>query len=330
MKTQVRSLLFLSAMTLMACTGGNQNQKSETPVFSEKPVVNSINMHHGSFLYHDPLSTDHVTFFNIGEPCDLGPDGILKDRDGHPLAQFDIEDGIATGFTIIDSTCGVTQGDKPIALGYPISNVIDYDTQTTSNGKYIITKLLKHDDMHTRRDVFIEFTANDKNSPIESIRVDSTPFEVTLKGMVNDLERVSNETKAVFSMLNFDEKEPGYGAFRDAYAYCENGFILHFEEVEFEFYVYKADGKDLVVLSKKGDADKNLGATFWYYEGGSLTPVDYQIPRPDYDGDDCRYEFRHEGIEYYYHFGGDDGGYETFDYTEYHWNGERFVEETNP
>ena len=160
-----------------------------------KILFNNVNTYHGSFNNYYNLDLYNII---IGEHYDYLGDGVLKDPSGKILAKFDLVDGKVTGYTIVDSSCAVVQGfngsypgirtegfsNKPIALGFPIKNVLDYDcgqwknmkdtavTKGMKDGKYIITQQLKHSERNgIILDVFIDYVAKDENSLIESIKV---------------------------------------------------------------------------------------------------------------------------------------------------------------
>ncbi|MBR4678242.1 MAG: hypothetical protein IKO99_09595 [Bacteroidales bacterium] len=298
-----------------------------------KFICSSVDMYRGNFCMEGKCA-------NIGAEWTGSPDGVFKSDDGKPLAKLELKDGIIEGYTILDSSCGVVQATNtdsithnPVALGYPIKNVLDFkratawmkDTVITKgmkDGKYVITQQLCHDTQDKRRDVFIEFAAKDENSEIESIRVYSTPLTVTLMSEFEAAKSLSDEARMIFKALNFNEKE--YGVFKRASIYNKNGFNIEFDnDLEVRFQIYKADGgRFLVVLSKKEGYFKSLGEKFWYYENGQFTPAKIDIPAPHYykSEDECMYYFTDEGLEW----DNDDADMENHFHEDFPWNGKEF------
>ena len=121
--------------------------------------------------------------------------------DGEVLAHFIVEDGVISGYNLRSPLCGFAQVEEfddkgwhitsePVAIGLPVKNVLDYEKDPTilkdttivtdyRDGKYIITQQLCHSE-DFGIDIFIEFTANDEQSDIETIRVYSEKIDTKI------------------------------------------------------------------------------------------------------------------------------------------------------
>ena len=149
-------------------------------------LMNAIGRYSGTFL----------------DWCIVGgkPNGLDENNDvvsdGAVLAHFVVKDGIISEYTVKSPLCGFAQVEeydegwhitsKPVAIGFPIKNVLDYEKDPTllkdttivsdhRDGQYVITQQLCHsEDLGV--DIFIEFTANDEQSDIACIRVFSKPL----------------------------------------------------------------------------------------------------------------------------------------------------------
>jgi hypothetical protein len=128
--------------------------------------------------------------YNIGKKWDGSPDGIFYDGK-KAIAKFDIKDGIIEGYTFLHPDYGFAMeftedhyiAAKPVTIGSPIQYVLNHlgeipAAKDFKNGKFVVTLHTVHDMEYTGRDVFIEFTSKDENSPIETIRVYSKPLTV--------------------------------------------------------------------------------------------------------------------------------------------------------
>ena len=315
-----------------------------------KFILNSVNTYDGALKY-DYTHGDYERVA-IGDEAKDYPDGVVKDSKGKVLAKLDVKDGKIEGYTVVDSACGVVQyttykdypktscvDHDPIALGFPIKNVLNYKkdnrlkdtatTQATVDGKFVVTQYIQREERgNDSRDVFIEYTAKDQNSPIESIRVYIKRFTVALIDKVNETDKLSPVAKEIFKALNFNENDPEYGGLIYANFYDENGFDIHTGNKPLRFQIYKTnDGRYLVVLSDT-DSGRTHGVKYWYYQNGVLSPTEIQIPKPDYDKDDIRYDFKDNTIECYYNWGCDEeSDYESFEFFSASWNGENFVKD---
>lgn len=292
-------------------------------------------------------------------------------RDGEVLAHFFVEDGIITGYTLEDPICGFVQTEdyhdgisvitsKPIAIGYPIENVLDYekkplsikDTTATAgyrDDKYVITQQLMHNNLE-RFDIFIEFTAEDEYSDIESIRVYITPIVVTLESEIEEDRDINANVKSLFHAISFDDSELGEFYYVSGY---ENGFSAYYRDDidEVRFQTYPVDnGGTLVFLAQLPSEGFGTQYQCWFEQNGELTKVDYELPYPkpedfpawgiNYDlsipSDGYQLRFTNEGIEYYtlserndgYNDRDEDGSYINPDFykVKYTWDGNEFVE----
>ncbi len=278
----------------------------------------------------------------IGSKWKYSPDGIIYDGK-KTIAKFDIKDGIIEGYSILDPSCGIAPeftedyyvAAAPVTIGTPMKELLNYlegitATKAIVDGKYVVTLHRVHDTKYSRRDIFLEFTSKDENSPIESIRVYSTPLTVTLMSEVES-ENLTNDAKTIFKALNFNEKD--YGEFKRMYInYNENnqavnGFVMEFAtdgyknsddfvldyDLEVYFQVYQGDTY-LVVLYT--DSEEK----FWYYKNGQLTPAEITLPAPDIQ--DCQHRFTDEGIEYSKYEDGKELYKQLFP-----WNGKEFIKQ---
>ena len=315
-------------------------KKFETP---SKFIFNAVSMYNGSF------SSRYSNYASIGKKWEGSPNGIFREKSdsGKALAKLELQDQIIVGYTILDSLSGVVQDSNsdsithsPIALGYPIKNVLEYKdnpkawshhmkdstiSKGMKDGKYVITQHLEHDTRDARRDIFIDFVAKDENSPIEAIKVYSSPFQVTIQDQVEKQKDISDEAKEVFKALNI--KEDDYGVFSHiATDYkVQNGFSIYFkDDFKLHFHIYKTkDGRYLVMLVKFDVLSKEVGEKFWYYQNGTLTPTNFKIPDAQYLHEYIYMSFDDSSIEY------DNGEPKPMDRIEEHylWNGEEFESE---
>ena len=321
-------------------------------VNTSKVIYNTLDFG-GDFRHIDNnVSLSHrSTNTRIGAKWDGAPDGIFTDANNQKLAKFDIKDGIIEGYTLLSPTCGIDMEGKddegnlqsnPVTIGSPMQYVLKQlsdnpDTKISQDGKVIVTNHIHHDTRYIKRDVFLEITAKDNNSPIETIRVYSTPLTVTLQSEIFDNSPLSDDAKEIFRALNFNEKD--YGEFKGVNASYANGVDMDFAthtfnasdnfldsdlSVRYYIYNYNANGKYLVVLSNRLNLTNN-GDKFWLYENGKLTPADIKIPAPTLGkpGYSNTYSFENDGLQYYYQ------NNESYDsYSEYFvWDGEKFVKE---
>ena len=155
---------------------GRSFEQDSGTVFLE----NSIDPYRGTFYTHD---AGHY-FFDMNNK-DVSEYLVVK---GDTLAHFTFkENGRLAEYTVKSPRYGfaqtighigkhVTVTSKPVAVGFPIQNVLDYektdfvlkDTTIVTgyiNGKYVITQQLaeKRDD---QPNIYIEFTAKNENSNI--------------------------------------------------------------------------------------------------------------------------------------------------------------------
>lgn len=271
-------------------------------------LTNSVQLAFGDFSYY---AQGKYTTIAIGDECPS--DRKVMDEEGHVLALLDTNDGIVEGYTLESSLCGVAQDinydaeldvsrilSKPIALGYPIQHVLDYDkgywmkdtvvSQGMKDGHYVITQQIAHDKRFKKRDIFIEYTAKDEHSAIDQIRVYSYPLTVILDNEVNESENLSADAKAIFNALQYNFKAPEFGDFDHFFCHAEehNGFDADFtgEVKNIRFQTYDAGGKTLVVLAQYGEdkvfdnSDKLLKLQAWYYQNGQFTETTLNLPKP--------------------------------------------------
>lgn len=295
-------------------------------------------------------------------------------RDGRRLAHFLLEDGKVVGYTLEDPICGFVQLDdyldgistivsKPVAIGYPIQNVLDYEKKPFSikdttavaryvDNRYVITQQLMHNTLE-RFDIFIEFTAQDEQSDIESILVYTQPIVVTLESELSEDHDINAKTKSLFRAINYDDSDLGEYYYMSGY---ENGFSIHYmgdiDEVRFQTYPFD-DGRTLIVLAKLPRDRFATEYQCWEEVDGNLNEVAYDFPMPSPEdfpawniNDDMtipsegyQLKFNNEGLEYYTHSDRNDGisdrdewGYYInpgFYTVKYAWDGKDFVFKEN-
>ena len=339
--------------------GRNFEQDPESVI-----MENAIGRFNGDFCPHGCFGYS----FGDNNPRNLDEHSNYV-RDGETLAHFVIEDGKITEYTLESPVCGFAQvevyhdgwriASKPIAIGFPIKNVLDYEKDPTMikdttivtdyrDGKYVITQQLCHS-VDFKCDIFIEFTAKDEQSNIETIRVYRKEIVTVLHDKVRENNNLSAQTKQIFRTINFIEDDPELGAF-ESMSGRGNGFVAYFQGnvKKIAFQVYDADkDKSLAVLAKFKSEKEVIGIQCWFYEDYNLTPADITIPKPSSEefaavwlyGDttipEDGYEFSltEEGIEYYtlseintgkcrYY---EDMYIDPFFYkAQYWWNGEEF------
>ena len=293
-------------------------------------LENSIENFYGYF------DAKNLGYLSIGKE----PKGLNDNDDfvynGEVLAHFILKDGKISGYSLESPKCGFVQvkdyqdgmpviTSKPIAIGFPIQNVLDYEKKPLSikdntivagykGGSYVITQQLMHNTLE-RFDIFVEFAAKDENSNIETIRVYSEEIEVTLEGDLEDDDNIDSKTKTIFHAISFDDNDPELGE----YYYLSgsnNGFTIHFKGTvkEVGFHTYDVDdGRTLAVISKHYDEEKITLFQFWYYQNGELTRTAVMLPKPqpqdfrawqvNHDttipSDGYQLTFTNQGIEYY-------------------------------
>lgn len=268
------------------------------------------------------------------------PEGLNNNDDfvynGEVLAHFILKDGKISGYSLESPKCGFVQVEvyqdgkpvitsKPIAIGLPIQNVLDYEKKPLSikdntivagykEGGYVITQQLMHNTLE-RFDIFVEFAAKDENSNIETIRVYSEEIEVTLEGDLEDDDNIDSKTITIFRAIPFDDNDPELGEYYYVSG-SDNGFTIHFKGTvkEVGFHTYDVDdGRTLAVISKHYDEENITLSQFWYYLDGELTQTAVMLPKPQpqdfrawqvnqdttIPSDGYQLTFTNQGIEYY-------------------------------
>lgn len=320
-----------------------------------------------SVLLTKGISNTSGDFYDGSFPIPVGMEPWKIDSDlnhvrkGEVIAHFDVVDNAIVGYRLVSPKYGFAQREcydsKPVALGFPISNVLDYDRapkrmkDTTivtgyKDGKYVITQLLDQD-WYNKIEIFVEFSAKDEQSDIESIRVYSKPLTVKLQNQVQSDKKLSQETKDIFKLLDFDDNGESLYALKCT----ENGFDADYlGQVTVHFQTYKTDdGNYLVALAQywpsKADTYYYVLAelTFWYYENGTLTETDVELPAPELEEFANRNDeffimpeeltpmFKDEGVEYFTlsRYDTDWGPEWEWCTLLYEWNGSTFVKKTN-
>lgn len=229
----------------------------------------------------------------------LGDTTSLKEiKDGNEtIATFNVENGKLMGYEIKSPKCGFAQTDdyddygyyhitsKPIAIGQPISNVLDYKksydmkdsaiTISEANGRYTITQQLRTD-VAQKIDIFIEFAAKDKNSAIESLRVYANKKTITLASEVEKSDEVTPIVKKLFATLAHPEPDNLTGK-----SLYENGVIGYYDNSFCTyFWVYECNtGHKLVLefITYNGKISKTYASIF---DGTNSETIDLKIPIP--------------------------------------------------
>lgn len=254
--------------------------------------------------------------FRVGKNYRIGytvDENEIKE-DGEVVATLDVKNSVLVGYTVKSKKFGFAQEtdrienltvivSKPIAIGYPIKNVLDYKkgydmkdttiTETENNGKYVITQQLRTDNQN-KLDIFIEFTAKDKNSDIEQIRVYSKKNTTTLKSEIvkSELSTVGKQIFEALDMLKPGDtdnregsflKENGFTEdnFEQAFFY-ENGFCANYkEDKSFYFWVYPAKDNGCYYAYFISLKNSKIAKTIaWYYEEGRIDEDESKLSVP--------------------------------------------------
>ena len=295
----------------------------------ETPLVANLDPGHtGNFQIAGAVDKA-IKLQNIDPKKDLDADGVLKSADGSPLAQFIIKDGQIDGYKILSKKLGLARyydqlSGKPIALGHPIQNVFANNKDTSlktseKDGKYVVTMLSYHN-TYGLQDIFYEYTAKDKNSPIDGIAVYSKPFTVDLTKEITKYNGVPEELKEMLIALNVTEKIKDPGAFKRLYG-SKTHFDLSFTNGSYRFQVYpaKESGSKYVMLIKEDSMGcaQTETAQWWIYENGKYTPVQITFPEQPTEEEYYRLVISDNGLS----FNGED------DYQSYKWDGSQFVKD---
>lgn len=272
-------------------------------------LAKGINASWGSFDYAHVYSHPYGLFFGNdyislgGEPTKIDSNYNYVDN-GEIIAHFDVVDGKITGYALKSPKCGFPQSKnhkgincKPIAIGFPISNVLDYEKKNNAlkdttlvagykDGEYVITQQLD-ENWGKKQNTFIEFTAKDEHSDIESIRVYVKTITVNLKDEVKHDTKLSKEFKEAFMALY--SKEPDLSHVTLTHLDCStNGFEagIDGDVNQVNVHTYKTDdGKSLILLAKYKDGHDFIYKQLvelksWYFENGDITDTDFELIQP--------------------------------------------------
>ena len=319
-----------------------------------KEILNRINCYHYNINTYD----NKIENLLLGHKYTYSPDKVFKSNDGTVLLKLDVTAGISqgekcdvlAGYTVVDPSVGmVTEwaydkeqelsyvSQEPIALGYPIKNVLNTKwsheresdsslTKETKDGKLYLT--YKRSDSHDKRDYYLEFVAKDENSNIEGIRVYSEPFTVDIKEELNKCKDKSAKLKEIFNALDYKFAAPEYGEFNYVNCYgASDGVELNFwGDSNAYFQLLDAGDKTLVMLSRKTLDDNGFSYkdSFWYYEDGKFTPTEIAMPKTSYKGDLSDVRRTYDGNMLMYEVGYPDEG-DGYFYEDFVWDGEKFV-----
>ena len=276
---------------------------------------------------------NHTIDYNINYAAPWGKveNNILCDKaTGEQFLQFETEDGKITAINILSpkigfgetyESCATTYCDydmhritsKPVAIGFPIKNVLDYDkgndfkdkniTIETKDGYYTVNQLLNRD-KDDKRDILIAFYAKDANSNIEKIRYYTAPLVITLESELAENSNMPQNVKEICTKLITEQKiTAGMGAFHNCYI-SRNGFTAKYfdngtytpsdknstPEWEIKCYMFKnIDGSYRIVTQKQienryliaNGYDEKLFREFaqYTYSNGSLKQTEVEIPQ---------------------------------------------------
>ena len=323
-----------------------------------KEILNRINCYHYNINTYD----NKIENLLLGHEYTYSPDKVFKSNDGTVLLKFDVTKGISqgekcdvlAGYTVVDPSVGmVTEwaydkeqelsyvSQEPIALGYPIKNVLNTKwsheresdsslAKETKDGNLYLT--YKTRDSHDKRDYYLEFVAKDENSNIEGIRVYSEPFTVDIKEELNKCKDKSAKLKKIFNALDYKFAVPEFGEFNyvNCYGYGNCVELNFWGDTNACFLIMEQGDKTLVGLSRITWNESNgysYKDSFWYYDDGKFTPTEFPLPDTSYKGDLKEVRRTFDGSSLTYEVGypeDEDGDYfcETFQ-----WDGEKFVKE---
>lgn len=247
----------------------------------------------------------------------LGDEFSEKDlkENGEIIATFDLDGSVIKGYTVKSPKCGFAEStsyengfnfisSKPVAIGFPIKNVLDYKkgfdmkdtviTETEKDGKYVITQQLCTN-YELKTDIFIEFTAKDKNSAIEQIRVYGVKNNATLKSELakSNLSAKNKEFFASLDMLKPGDTENREGSFLRENGFTddnfekvlseENGFVAYYKNDKlFYFQIYPTQNEGCCYAYFFSVANSKIVKTLaWYNEQGRIDEVDanFSIPK---------------------------------------------------
>ncbi|MBP5681936.1 MAG: hypothetical protein J6X05_01630 [Bacteroidales bacterium] len=310
------------------------NGKNFVTVPSSPLIQNTDHTISGRYLsFRDPYHKTYFIDINSKDPdsdLHIASDGTFKDSKGNPIVKFDLADGKITGYQIISPTLALATGWRsdslsglPMAIGQPIKNVltqISYTllTKTTKDGKLVVKYRVNHDET-SLFDAYREFTANDENSPIESVHVYTVPIVLDLN---TELEKqaMDPETKKIFTAFKIVERVQSLGRFKRLSGW---GHIINltYESGDYHFQTYDAHGGgQYVLLIKKTDYRLDPAtAKWWHYGNGEFQPAQIEMPLPPFNDESCELEIGDDGISY--------NNYAEKDFHSYSWNGEKFVKE---
>ena len=322
-----------------------------------KEILNRINCYHYNINTYD----NKIENLLLGHKYTYSPDKVFKSNDGTVLLKFDVTKGISqgekcdvlAGYTVVDPSVGmVTEwaydkeqelsyvSQEPIALGYPIKNVLNTKwsheresdsslTKETKDGKLYLT--YKRSDSHDKRDYYLEFVAKDENSNIEGIRVYSEPFAVDIKEELGKCKDKSDKLKEIFNALDYKFVAPEFGEFNYVNCYGDrDGVDLNFwGKTNAYFQIMDVGGKTLVALSRDifDDSGFSYKDSFWYYEDGKFTPTEFALPPTSYKGDLTQVRRTFHGVSLIYEVGYPDDETGDYFYEEFFWDDGKYVKQ---
>ena len=301
----------------------------------QSPLIqNADHTNSGQYLsYRDPYHKTYFIDINSKDPdsdLHIASDGTFKDSKGNPIVKFDLADGKITGYQILSPTLALAKDWRsdslsglPMAIGQPIKNVLTQIsdtllTKTTKDGKLVVKYRVKHDEI-SLFDAYREFTANDENSPIESVHVYAVPLVLDLN---TELEKqaLDPETKKIFTAFKIDERVQNLGRFKRLSG-MGHGINLDYESGDYHFQTYDADnGGQYVLLIKKTNYKLDPAtAKWWHYNNGKFQPAQIEMPCRPFNDENYELEIGDDGIAY--------SNYSEKDFRSYPWNGDGFDNE---
>ena len=303
-----------------------------------QPSPNNVNLSSQFNIYGNlgGIRLGYTPDYNLSYSAPWGKieNNILIDKaSGEKILQYELnDDGKITGLNILSPKIGFAQTtkgcsnvyseydmyrvtSKPVAIGFPIKNVLDYTkedeekdqniTTETKDGYYTITQRL-YRDKSDKRDIMISFAAKDANSNIEKMRYYAEPLKITFESELADNKDIKPEIKDIWNKLNSKYKPfEALGEFISV-NFSRNGFRMKCADngafpttdktrpTQWNFYcfMFKNPGGKYTILTQKdientyfvAESQKaQLYREFaqYSYQNGTLTQVPFSIPKTE-------------------------------------------------
>ena len=301
-------------------------------------LFNTIN-NHGTFTWIDNNDNQHCIQVNSKPDSadNIKSDGIFK-ADGKVLLKAEITDGKVMAYTILDPRCGVAQNTtrdsvvgKPVAIGYPIANLIvrqrdksimrdSTEKAYMKDGKFVVWQHVKHD-TYNNLDIYYEYISKDANSNIDSIRVYCTTYTASLEDDIKNNQEMTPEFKEAFNAFKFTERYPKCGTYKYSNG-DKNHLLLKFSDESYVFVGYKLNvGGFLILVAKTvtySTVDPEKIRT-WLYMNDDFKEYQYTLPKPPAEFSDMDFEMEVDGEGLHY------SNYEEKEFISFPWDGKHFV-----